>query len=45
MRPVAGDAVAQHEIDQVAWLTRERAATKLTYERDLEVLRSPDYAL
>lgn len=45
MRPVACDAVAQHEVDEVEWLGRDRAAARLTYERDLDVLASLDRVL
>ena len=33
-------ARAQNEIDEVAWLTVEEAGRRLTYDRDLDVLRS-----
>jgi hypothetical protein len=45
MRPVAGDAVGQHEVDEIAWLSRDRAAGKLSYQPDREVLTSLDRAL
>ena len=31
---------AQYEVDDVAWLSAEEAADTLTYDRDLDVLRS-----
>jgi 8-oxo-dGTP pyrophosphatase MutT (NUDIX family) len=34
------EARAQNEVDEVAWLTPDEAARRLTYERDLEVLES-----
>ena len=40
MTPTSGQAVAQNEIDEVEWLSREEAADRLTHERDREVLRS-----
>ena len=40
MTPVSGDGIAQNEIDEVEWLSREEAADRLTHERDREVLRS-----
>jgi 8-oxo-dGTP diphosphatase len=45
MRPVAGDAVAQHEVDEVAWMRLDHAAGRLSYERDLDVLASLDRVL
>lgn len=45
MQPVAGDAIAQHEVDEVAWMRRDHAAGKLSYERDLDVLASLDRVL
>ena len=39
--PAGGDdALAQNEVDEVAWLDADEAERRLTYERDLEVLRS-----
>jgi 8-oxo-dGTP diphosphatase len=35
-----GDARAQNEVDEVAWLSPEEAEARMTYERDLEVLRA-----
>ena len=35
-----GDAAAQNEVDEIAWLTPENAASRLSYARDREVLRS-----
>jgi 8-oxo-dGTP diphosphatase len=34
------DARARNEVDEVAWLTPDAAERRLTYDRDLEVLRS-----
>jgi 8-oxo-dGTP pyrophosphatase MutT (NUDIX family) len=34
------DARPQNEVDEVAWLPTEDAASRLTYARDLDVLRS-----
>ncbi len=45
MRPVAGDAAGQNEVDEVAWLSRDRAASRLSYERDRSVLASLDRVL
>ena len=45
MGPVSGEAAAQNEVDEVEWLSPDKAAERLTYERDLEVLRSLDEAL
>lgn len=38
--PVACTPVAQREVDEVTRVSRDRAADKLSYERDLEVLAS-----
>jgi 8-oxo-dGTP diphosphatase len=35
-----GDAAPQNEVDEVAWLTPEKAASRLSYARDDDVLRS-----
>ena len=43
--PVSGEAVPQNEVDEVEWLSPEKAAERLSYERDLEVLRSLEEAL
>jgi 8-oxo-dGTP pyrophosphatase MutT (NUDIX family) len=40
MGPVAEGPRAQNEIDEVTWFTSEQAAVRLSYERDVEVLRS-----
>jgi 8-oxo-dGTP pyrophosphatase MutT (NUDIX family) len=40
MRPVAGRLWPTREIDDACWLSLDQAATKLTYERDIRVLRS-----
>lgn len=45
MTPISGEGVARNEIDEVEWLSREKAADRLTHERDLDVLRSLDDAL
>jgi len=45
MAPVAGDPLGQHEVDKVAWLSRDRAAGELSYERDRDVLASLDRVL
>ena len=45
MTPVQGAAEARHEVDEVAWLEREAAVERLSYERDLDVLWSLDRAL
>lgn len=45
MGPVADDPVTRNEVDEVAWLSREGAARKLSYERDLDVLASLDWVL
>ena len=42
MRAEDGDASVRHEVDEIAWLTREEAADRLSYERDLDVLWSLD---
>jgi 8-oxo-dGTP diphosphatase len=34
------DARPQNEVDEVAWLTSSEAEQRLTYDRDLDVLRS-----
>lgn len=43
--PVSGQATAQNEVDEVEWLSPDQAAERLTYERDLDVLRSLEEAL
>ena len=40
MRPVAGTLRPSREIDDACWLPVDRAVAKLTYERDISVLRS-----
>jgi len=45
MQPGAGDAVGQNEVDEVSWLSRDRAASRLSYERDRSVLASLDRVL
>ena len=45
MRPVGGDAVGQNEVDELEWLSLDRAAGKLSYERDRGVLASLDREL
>ena len=39
MRSVGGELVFLHEVDDAHWLTPAEAESRLTYERDLEVLR------
>jgi 8-oxo-dGTP diphosphatase len=40
MRPVAGALRPTREIDDACWLTLDQAEARLTYDRDLRVLRS-----
>jgi 8-oxo-dGTP pyrophosphatase MutT (NUDIX family) len=40
MIPLEGDAAGQNEVDAVAWLPIAEALTTLTYQRDVDVLRS-----
>jgi 8-oxo-dGTP diphosphatase len=40
-----GEAMAQHEVDEIAWLPVAAAADRLSHERDLDVLRSLDRVL
>jgi 8-oxo-dGTP pyrophosphatase MutT (NUDIX family) len=40
MRPVAGALRPTREIDDACWLTLDHAEARLTYDRDLRVLRS-----
>jgi 8-oxo-dGTP diphosphatase len=40
MRPVDGALRPTREIDDACWLTLEQAEARLSYERDLRVLRS-----
>jgi 8-oxo-dGTP diphosphatase len=40
MEPVAGEAAAQNEVDEVRWLPLEQAAALLSYDRDRAVLAS-----
>jgi 8-oxo-dGTP diphosphatase len=40
MTPVAGEAGARHEIDDLVWLPIPGATERLTHERDRDVLRS-----
>jgi 8-oxo-dGTP pyrophosphatase MutT (NUDIX family) len=35
-----GEAQAQNEVDEVVWLAPDEAASRLSYARDLDVLRS-----
>jgi 8-oxo-dGTP pyrophosphatase MutT (NUDIX family)/phosphohistidine phosphatase SixA len=37
---LAGEFVANDEVDEIAWLTFEEASKRLTYEHDIEVLRA-----
>jgi 8-oxo-dGTP pyrophosphatase MutT (NUDIX family) len=43
--PVSGEASAQNEVDEVEWVTPDKAAERLTYDRDRDVLRSLEEAL
>ena len=40
MGPVQTTPGARHEVDEIAWLAPEAALAKLSYERDIAVLRS-----
>jgi 8-oxo-dGTP diphosphatase len=40
MRPLAGELRLVHEADEARWLSPAEAATLLTYDPDLEVLRA-----
>jgi hypothetical protein len=40
MRPVGGELAFLHEVDDARWLPADEAASLLTYERDLDVLRA-----
>lgn len=40
MQNCSGEFQPNQEVDQVAWLTPEEAERRLTYARDLDVLRS-----
>jgi hypothetical protein len=40
MRPVGGELAFLHEVDNARWLPADEAASLLTYERDLDVLRA-----
>jgi 8-oxo-dGTP diphosphatase len=40
MRPVAGTLRPTREIDDACWLPLDQAVAKLTYDRDVRVLRS-----
>ena len=40
MRPVAGTLRPSREIDDACWLTLDEAAERLSYERDVRILRS-----
>jgi 8-oxo-dGTP diphosphatase len=42
MEPVAGEFVADAEVDEVRWLTRSEAEELLSYDRDRAVLASAD---
>ena len=41
---LAGQFVANDEVDEIAWLTFEEAAKRLTYEHDIEVLTAASVA-
>ncbi len=45
MTPVSGEGIAQNEIDDVEWLSRDKAAERLSHDRDREVLRSLEETL
>lgn len=38
MRPVGGELRFAHEVDDAEWLSLEKAARRLSYDRDLQVL-------
>jgi 8-oxo-dGTP pyrophosphatase MutT (NUDIX family) len=40
MTPIAGCAAGRNEVDHVAWLPLVEATARLTYQRDIAVLRS-----
>jgi 8-oxo-dGTP pyrophosphatase MutT (NUDIX family) len=40
MTPIAGSAAGRNEVDEVAWLPVAEALARLTYARDMDVLRS-----
>jgi 8-oxo-dGTP diphosphatase len=42
MRPLSEELRLEHEADDARWLSPAEAARLLTYDRDLEVLRSVD---
>jgi 8-oxo-dGTP diphosphatase len=45
MGPVRSAPGPRHEVDEIAWLSPEAALAKLSYERDIAVLRSLDVPL
>ena len=45
MRAEDGEGAARNEVDEVAWLSCDEAARRLSHERDLDVLWSLDGAL
>jgi 8-oxo-dGTP pyrophosphatase MutT (NUDIX family) len=45
MKPVAGEAAPRNEVDEVEWLSPDKAAERLTYDRDRDVLRSLEEAV
>ena len=40
MRRVSGEFRPHEEVDEIRWLAPEEAAGRLTWKRDLEVLRA-----
>jgi 8-oxo-dGTP diphosphatase len=40
MRPVSGELRFEHEVDAAVWLSGDDAARRLSYPRDLRVLRA-----
>ena len=39
-RPIGGSGKLEHEIDEIAWLTPEKAARRLSYPRDIDQLNA-----
>jgi 8-oxo-dGTP diphosphatase len=40
MEPIGGELAFRHEVDEARWISPNEAATLLTYDRDVNLLRS-----
>jgi hypothetical protein len=40
MEPVEGKLACRHEVDEARWVSLDEASRLLTYDRDIDLLRS-----